>query len=497
MHVAWRWLALISLSAGCGRIGFETVEAIGEPRTCRDANLLQLPTGVYTLAGRDVWCEQDLRGGGWTLALAVDGAQPTFLARQPLWEDSTLLNATSLDPAGGGEAKLAPYLDEPLAELMLEGGSSAVMRIRGTSLHALIASGLTFPSMTSESELRTAFPPGDVQSGCRRQGIGLTNEPTGGVPHELRIGVLANNEVTDCNTPDSFIGVGGEIACANGSDVAAGNVNKLGPTGTCAPRRVLVYVRGDDQTRFASLPSCADHLARGRTEDGVYLVNGVPRRCDMTTDGGGWTNAYDFDGVRDPCPSPWTSDPLEPRVCIVPGTTDTTASISIANPIATYRDVMTTVTGYQRGSSDGFQPDMETIDSVYVDGLSVTTASPRQHVATFASGYGEDSGCGASLDMCNCPCVGGSAAASFIAAGGYRCEAGSRGMPQSAMLSRPDPLFDGMDVAATSCAAEASAEPIRTTLAAPTSSDLEARLMRDEPLQAEGLGVYRFAVWVR
>jgi hypothetical protein len=161
MLVAWRWLALISLSAACGRIGFDPVDAVGDPRTCRDAKLLNLPTGAYQLGGRDVWCEQDLRGGGWTLALAVDGTQPTFLGFKAVWEDTSLLNPTQLDPASGGEAKLAPYLDEPLAELMMvvDGGGQAVMRVRGTSLHALIASGLTFPTATPEAELLTAFPP--------------------------------------------------------------------------------------------------------------------------------------------------------------------------------------------------------------------------------------------------------------------------------------------------------------------------------------------------
>jgi len=42
-----------------------------------------------------------------------------------------------------------------------------------------------------------------------------------------------------------------------------------------------------------------------------------------------------------------------------------------------------------------------------------------------------------------------------------------------------DPLFDGVEVPA-GCEAEASAEPIRTTLDIDTSAQLEVRLMHDE-----------------
>lgn len=178
--------------AGCGRIGFDAIDGedvvIGEPRTCRDIHLLGLPTGVHTLdpdrdgpsVPRDVWCEQERRGGGWTLALKIDGAQSTFRGTNDVWDDATLLNPTSLNPLALDQAKLAPYLDEPLAELMLvvEGGGDVVLRMRGSSLRALIASGLTFPTATPELEWRAAFADPSLQVGCRRQGVGLTNQPS-------------------------------------------------------------------------------------------------------------------------------------------------------------------------------------------------------------------------------------------------------------------------------------------------------------------------------
>ncbi|MBA3453244.1 MAG: hypothetical protein H0T42_09150 [Deltaproteobacteria bacterium] len=506
MLLAVRGLALVSLSMGCGRLGFDATEDLVEKlQTCRDVQRSGLPTGRHTLdpdadgplAPRDVWCDLERRGGGWTLAMKVEGSQPTFLGTSPLWGDTSLVNPASLDPEVRDEAKLAPFVDEPVAEVMLvvDAGSDAVFRVRGTSLRALFASGLTFPTATAETEVRTAFANPTLQNGCRRQGVGLTNQPSNNSPREVRIGLITNDEVDDCETADSLVGVGINYLCDSGSTVSAGTIANLGPPGVCQAQRVLVYIRGDDQTRFPSLPSCAAHLARGRTDDGVYLVGGLRRRCDMTTDGGGWTNALDFDGVRDPCPAPWEADPTSFGLCIVPGTVLGVAGVVIPSPLASYREAMATATGFQRGSTDAFEPPLATLDNAYVDGLSITSGSPRQHVATFAAGHGAIDACPTPTG-CNCPCDGGEPAPAFVPSGSFRCEPGSLVTLTPGMLSRPDPLFDGAEVTAA-CAAEARSEPIRTTLPAPTSANLEARLMRDEPAQGEGIALYRCAVWVR
>jgi hypothetical protein len=215
----------------------------------------------------------------------------------------------------------------------------------------------------------------------------------------------------------------------------------------------------------------------------------------MTTDGGGWTSALDFDGVRDPCPPPWGAEPSDLHLCIVPGTVKETASVFVPSPIGAYREVMSSALAYQRSSSDAFHPP-STIDESYVEGLSITTGSPRQHLATFASGYSDTVGCGTMISLCNCPCLGGVAPPAFIAPGGYRCEAGAQATPGTDVLIRPDPLFDGSELP-DACEAEASAAPIRTTLATPVTTDIEARLLRDEPDQGEGLAIYRLAIWVR
>ena len=77
------------------------------------------------------------------------------------------------------------------------------------------------------------------------------------------------------------------------------------------------------------------------------------------------------------------------------------------------------------GHPDAFVGSGASIDGPYVEGVSVTRGSPRQHIWTFAAGIDEQSG-GSST----CPCVNGSTNGnripSFIGQN-YFCETGSRG----------------------------------------------------------------------
>ncbi len=47
---------------------------------------------------------------------------------------------------------------------------------------------------------------------------------------------------------------------------------------------------------------------------------------------------------------------------------------------------------YLVGSPDAFHGPMSSIDESYVDGLSITHGSPRQHVWTFAASHGTEFG---------------------------------------------------------------------------------------------------------
>lgn len=490
--------AVVGLIVGCGRFGVEVEDRV-LPRTCLEAARLGMGTGKTALdpdadgpaPTRDVWCDQTRRGGGWVLALKIDGEGSTFAGTREMWTDTNLFHADDLVPDATGEAKLVPYIDYPVAEVMLavDGGGDIVLPLRADSLRAALDSGFTIPTNVPEAEWGFAFGTTPPTTGCRRQGFGILGDPPPADRRGVRIGVVANSTLVDCRTPDSFIGIGGDVPCPDGRLLAAGTAS---PT-QCTPARVLVFVRDDDRTYHSPLPSCADHLEAGRNDSGVYLVGDppVPRRCQMTFRSGGWTNALDFDSIRDSCPAPWQAAGTKQHVCI-DGTMTGMSAINVGSPIASFREVMTTVIGFQRGSTDGFHP--RAIEDAYVDGLSITAGSPRRHIASYGVGFNEFGGCGSG--KCACPCLGGQPAPQFMAENSWRCESGSLGSPMDNAVFFADPLFDGAEID-DKCAKDASADPIVTEFPPATAPEFEARLMTDEPTQGEGMALYRLELWVR
>ena len=82
------------------------------------------------------------------------------------------------------------------------------------------------------------------------------------------------------------------------------------------------------------------------------------------------------------------------------------------------------IIGYQIGTPDAFfYGPSRSIDNVYVEGVSVTRGSPRQHIWTFAGGHDEQS----IYPGETCPCVTGSIAGSRVPSfvgQNYFCETG-------------------------------------------------------------------------
>jgi len=242
-------------------------------------------------------------------------------------------------------------------------------------------------------------------------------------------------------------------------------------------------VRGD-HTDTGAAASCLAHRELGQLDDGVYLIGdpAVPRRCDMTVDGGGWTSALALDTTVDACPPGWQRQVDRPLCEVADGAIE--SALLVPSPIGTYSAVMVATVAYQVGTSDAFNASSEpsrTIDEPYLDGLAVSVGSPRRHIASFAAAHSETVSCGGP-GMCQCPCLGGRSAPVF-ATGAMRCEAGALGQPPLGppLLVLQDPLFDDAEVP-PGCEAEASAAPIRAVLPA-GSEPPELRLPRDQPDQ--------------
>ena len=104
-----------------------------------------------------------------------------------------------------------------------------------------------------------------------------------------------------------------------------------------------------------------------------------------------------------------------------------------------YTEVCGYVAGYQYKTTDAFNGKGASIDSPYVDGVSITHGTPRKHIWTYAAGLGE-----ARTDGFACPCnEGGPDDVANFAFDDWYCESGN---PSANILYEffpNDVLWDG------------------------------------------------------
>ena len=127
--------------------------------------------------------------------------------------------------------------------------------------------------------------------------------------------------------------------------------------------------------------------------------------------------------------------------------------------------------GYQYGHIDAFDTGSTSIDSYYVEGLSVTHGTPRNHIWSFAAGYSKDNSGGG-----NCPCASpypGLAAPPFVGEN-FFCESGNTGTWKSQWYL-DDPLWDSQGCDANSTCCDRGGPWFTTTLSQEVRDDIEVR----------------------
>ena len=138
-----------------------------------------------------------------------------------------------------------------------------------------------------------------------------------------------------------------------------------------------------------------------------------------------------------------------------------------------YTEVCGRVIGYQYYSPDGFSSGGNNISDVYVDGVSLTYGSPRNHIWTFAAT--------ATTGATHCPCGGYNSVPSEVI-NHYFCESGSVSSPFR-VLYTADPLWDGEDCngqESPCCASPQFTLPwFHRVLDTPTSDNIDMRACFD------------------
>ena len=164
-------------------------------------------------------------------------------------------------------------------------------------------------------------------------------------------------------------------------------------------------------------------------------------------------------------------------------------------PVQGYSEVCGQILAYQRGSPDAFYSfitgSQTTIDSVYVDGVSLThgPAGSRQHIWTFAAAPFEQLSNLRHL----CPCITSSwpyQLPAFIGSN-YFCETGYPSVAD-------DPLWDGKGCSSNSMCCQFNDPPwFQTELPQATRDDVELRLCLDQADPDEDVIISLIEIYVK
>ena len=251
--------------------------------------------------------------------------------------------------------------------------------------------------------------------------------------------------------------------------------------------------------------SCEDiynNYPTTREKSGYYLVNNEWVYCDMDDFisscagvGGVWRRIASFNvSAGDECPSPWIkSSNGGVNFCVPVSTSGGCYSVIYSVNGISYQRVCGKASGYQRASPDGFRGN--TIDNNYVDGLSITHGSPRQHIRTYAVGIVDTDN---SFACCSCPCavVGGSNPSAFVGSH-YYCESGA-GSSWDYVCYLSDVLWDGAGCSASNtCCNNPDLPWFYHQLSASTQDDIKVRSCMDESFENEAVLVTSIELYVQ
>ena len=284
----------------------------------------------------------------------------------------------------------------------------------------------------------------------------------------------------------------------------------------------LIMLHNDSSSSsFSPIPTSCQEIKNKQpnSPSGVYLLetatNGTQYvYCNMEElcgSGGGWTRlAYlDMTDSTENCPSGFRLYQSGGVRACGRATSNGGSCVSVQFPSngISYSQVCGRVTGYQYTSPDASDPLHGTeshydINSYYVDGVSITRGSPRQHVWTLMAGVYE-----ASIHHdghFNCPCSQGSpqnsTLQSFIG-NDYFCESGNPATDGSiqSILYTSDPLWDGKGCGSLEgvCCAAPGLPWFNKVLNTTTTDYLELRVCAEEGTGNEDAPVSFYELYVK
>ena len=262
-------------------------------------------------------------------------------------------------------------------------------------------------------------------------------------------------------------------------------------------------------------PSGVYLLATASSNGTKYVYCNMEELCDS---GGGWTRlAYlDMTDSTENCPSGfklYQSGGVKScgRAASSGGSC---TSVQFPSNGISYSQVCGRVVGYQYGSTDAVYPGYYSheqqhhpdINSYYVDGVSITRGSPRQHVWTLMCGLssaGIHTLFGLEDARFNCPCSPDSPQKSTLQSfigNDYFCESGNPATDGSyqSIFYPSDPLWDGKDCSSEGDCCTAPDLPwFHKVLNTTTTDYLELRVCADQGTVDEDIPLSFYELYIK
>ena len=274
--------------------------------------------------------------------------------------------------------------------------------------------------------------------------------------------------------------------------------------------------------RVFPLDSCAalppsspsgHYWVRTPTGSAVLVYCDPTRSCGGVT--GGWRRVAELDMTNSSqqCPSALRQrNDSNIRTCGTDPNRDC-SSLTFPTDSLSYLKVCGKIRAYQVGTTDSFGDGIiisrsrsNDIDTNYLDGVSLTHGSPRQHIWSFAAAPNEVD----TPPLLNCPCINRDQASSAtrppaFVGNDYFCDTGSSCLSSCVSSNSrfqkfhsDDPLWDGAGCGPLNDCCSFNNPPwFYKQLPQPTTDSIEMRVCRDQGIGDEDIAIESVEIYVQ
>ena len=260
-------------------------------------------------------------------------------------------------------------------------------------------------------------------------------------------------------------------------------------------------------TSCAALPPSSPsgyYWVRASNGSAVRVYCDMTRSCGGVT--GGWVRVAELDMTNSShqCPSGLRErNDSNNRTCVRDSDSPGCSSVTFSSATLEYSRVCGKIIAYQVGTTDAFvvtngHGSNPSLNTFYVDGVSLTHGTPRQHIWTLAAAFNEENG------LRSCPCTNSNTAhltytpPAFVR-NDYFCDTGNADptTPHNIFYG-DDPLWDGAGCGPTNICCSFNNPPwFYKQLPQSTTDDTEMRVCRDEDASNEDIAIEMVEIYIQ